>query len=106
VGRGHLVLVAFVAVWPLGAWLVVGLSRPPVQERWRPFAWAAVLATVFALAASVGSGVLFQRGGTTAAMQGLGGQIVAATCLLGALVSGAIAGVLRSRTGGGGPSHP
>jgi amino acid transporter len=106
VGRGHLVIGAFVVAWPLGAWLVVGLRRLPAHERWRPFAWAAVAATGLALAALIGAAVLFSRGGTTLAMQGLGGQIVAAASLLGALVSGAIAGVLRSRVGSDDPPHP
>jgi hypothetical protein len=101
VGRGQLVLGALVVVWPLGAWLVVGLRRLPQRDRWRPFAGAAVVATVLALAALVGVGVLFLRGGTTEAMWGLGGQVVAAACLLGALVSGVIAGAVRSSTGGG-----
>jgi hypothetical protein len=105
-GSSHLALGALVVVWPLAAWFVVGLRRPPAPERWRPFAWAAVAATVLAVAALLGAAVWFRLGGTSAAMQALGGQLVAVVCLLGALISGAIAGVLRTSPGDGEPPHP
>jgi hypothetical protein len=96
-GRAHVIPVALVAVWPLVAWLVVGLRRPPTRERWRPFAWTAAAATLVALAALIGMGVLFQRGGTTEAMAALGYQILALASLLGALVCGVFAVMLRKR---------
>jgi hypothetical protein len=95
VGRGHLLLVALVVAWPLVAWLVVGIARPPVRGRWRPFAWTAAAATLVALVALIGMRVLFLRGGTTEAMAALGYQIFAGMCVLGAIVCGAIAIVLR-----------
>jgi hypothetical protein len=87
--------VAVALVWPAGGWAALAIRRPPVGRRWRPFAWAAVAATVTAVGLLVWAGVLFRRGGTTEAMASLGGQIGAVACLAGAMVSGVVAGILR-----------
>jgi hypothetical protein len=92
---GELVLVAAALVWPAGGWVAFAVRRPSPGHRWRPFAWAAVAATVAAVALLAWAGVLLGRGGTTEAMASLGGQIGAVACLAGALVSGAVAGILR-----------
>lgn len=96
---GPLVLPAFALAWPAGAAFVVLLRRD--AQRWRPFAWAAGLALGVAVVAAVGGELNHRiRGGTTAAMTGLGVQLFAAACLVGGALSGLVAGVARRYEGG------
>ncbi|MFA9429345.1 hypothetical protein [Egicoccus sp. AB-alg2] len=93
--NGFLLLGAAGAIWPAGAAFVVGVRRLPADRRWRPFAWASVAATVAGVVALLASLVVFTGGGTTEAMVALGGGVLAVAFLLGAAVSGVVAGILR-----------
>ncbi|GGI08188.1 hypothetical protein [Egicoccus halophilus] len=94
-GDGFLLLVALALVWPLGAGLVTAVRGPRRERRWRYFAVAAVAATVVGVVLFVVSLVTFAADGTTGAMVSLGMNIGAIACLVGAILSGVVAGILR-----------
>jgi hypothetical protein len=95
---GELWLVAGVLVWPLGAWGWTAVRDVPRAARPRVFARTAGGATLVAVALLATSALLFTTNGTTRAFQSLAAQLAAGVSLLGGLLSGVIALVLRRAT--------
>jgi hypothetical protein len=79
---------------------LVLIRRPAPGTAWRTFGGVALVALVLAVVAVGLSLVIFHSNGTTRAMVSLLPQIIAGLSLVGALVCGVVAAVLRVAAGG------